>query len=248
MKISQKVAWRQRIISATTFLCLLGLAVSAMALPKEMEADRLLISAGEHLGSPEATEEFKKIRNLNIKLPTEYYYYYGKHLYETGNLKEANKNMEKYLEKAGRKGQFYQNSLQVLTAIEKDIERLSRFVDHGDGTVTDTKTGLMWAAKDNGKDIKWPNAKSYCENYRGGGHTDWRLPTADEMANLYDPKEKNRHGYHITKLIDLSYCGLWASETRGSSEAASFAFKFGRRRWNYKFLPFNRALPVRAGN
>ena len=31
-----------------------------------------------------------------------------------------------------------------------------RFVDHGDGTVTDTKTGLMWAAKDNGSPINWP--------------------------------------------------------------------------------------------
>ena len=29
-----------------------------------------------------------------------------------------------------------------------------RFENHGDGTFTDTKTGLMWAAKDNGSPIK----------------------------------------------------------------------------------------------
>ena len=48
-----------------------------------------------------------------------------------------------------------------------------RFVDNGDGTVTDTKIGLMWAVKDNGNHISWPNALSYCQNYNGGGYTDW---------------------------------------------------------------------------
>jgi hypothetical protein len=33
-----------------------------------------------------------------------------------------------------------------------------RFVDHGDGTVSDTKTDLMWTVKDNGSPINWPNA------------------------------------------------------------------------------------------
>jgi hypothetical protein len=44
----------------------------------------------------------------------------------------------------------------------------------------------MWAAKDNGSDINWENAKSHCENYRGGGYKDWRMPTQDELAGLYD--------------------------------------------------------------
>jgi len=30
-----------------------------------------------------------------------------------------------------------------------------RFIAKGNGTVLDTKTGLMWAAKDNGSDINW---------------------------------------------------------------------------------------------
>jgi hypothetical protein len=44
----------------------------------------------------------------------------------------------------------------------------------------------MWAAKDNGSPISWPEAKKYCENYRGGGYMDWRMPTQDELAGLYD--------------------------------------------------------------
>ena len=50
-------------------------------------------------------------------------------------------------------------------------------VHHVNGTVLDTKTTLMWAAKDNGTDISWQAAKSYCENYDAGGHRDWRMPT-----------------------------------------------------------------------
>jgi hypothetical protein len=41
-----------------------------------------------------------------------------------------------------------------------------RFLDHGDGTITDTKTGLMWAAKDNGNLINWPNVNETARRYR----------------------------------------------------------------------------------
>lgn len=61
-----------------------------------------------------------------------------------------------------------------------------RFISYDDGTVRDTQTNLMWAAKDNGRDINWANAKSYCEKYRGGGYMDWRMPTQYELAGLYD--------------------------------------------------------------
>jgi hypothetical protein len=60
-----------------------------------------------------------------------------------------------------------------------EIGRDGRFIAYDNGTVLDTKTNLMWAAKDNGSDINWSNAKSYCENYRGGGYKDWRMPTQD---------------------------------------------------------------------
>jgi len=49
----------------------------------------------------------------------------------------------------------------------KEIESDGRFVAYDNGTVKDTKTGLMWASKDNGEDITWKGAKRYCENYRG---------------------------------------------------------------------------------
>ena len=138
----------------------------------------------------------------------------------------------------------------------RKIERDGRFVAYDNGTVKDTKTGLMWASKDNRGDINWQDAERYCENYRGGGYTDWRLPTQDELAGIYD---KNMSGYNqecvsqwdkvkLTKLIHITCCCPWASETSGS-KAAYFSFYSGYRYWgNQSHSNPRRALPVRDGN
>lgn len=99
------------------------------------------------------------------------------------------------------------------------------------------------------------DAKSYCENYRGGGYTDWRMPTQDELAGLYDSTVTNRNvpsgrcsgDYHLTNLIHLT-CGVpWASEIQ-SSGAASFNFSNGKRLLDLQSSSgFRRALPVHSG-
>jgi len=129
--------------------------------------------------------------------------------------------------------------------------RDGHFIAYNNGTVLDTRTNLMWAAKDNGSDIYWQGAKSYCENYRGGGYSDWRMPTQDELAGFYDAGKtyKSDCGYdvHLTELVHLTGSWIWASETRGS-EAASFNFFSGSRYWSYQsYDTFGRALPVRSG-
>lgn len=56
----------------------------------------------------------------------------------------------------------------------------ARFVDNGDGTVTDTKRKIMWQKGDNGKEVTFEEAEKYCKTLRLGGYTDWRLPNPDE--------------------------------------------------------------------
>jgi hypothetical protein len=134
----------------------------------------------------------------------------------------------------------------------KQVKKDGRFIAYDDGTVLDTQTNLMWAAKDNGRDINWANAKSYCENYRGGGCTDWRLPTQHELIGLLDANKSQKAEcgiptIHIaTDLIYLTCWWVWGSETRGS-DAAGFHFGKGPR----SLMPqshdsFSRALPVRS--
>jgi hypothetical protein len=50
----------------------------------------------------------------------------------------------------------------------------------------DPSTGLMWARKDNGKDVSWRRAMKYCRGLRLDGHSDWRLANMAELQGIYD--------------------------------------------------------------
>jgi len=138
-------------------------------------------------------------------------------------------------------------------AAPKEKANDGRFIAYNNQTVLDTKTNLMWAAKDNGSNISWDDAKSYCENYRGGGYTDWRMPTSDELADLYNSGKSRpaacKTGYSIhaaTELIDITCFALWTSETHGS-DAAVFGFGRGYKMWMRQSLAIlSRAMPVRS--
>jgi hypothetical protein len=108
-------------------------------------------------------------------------------------------------------------SITVKSVAAGEKARDGRFVANDNGTVLDTKTKLMWADKDNGKTVKWVDANSYCESYRGGGYTDWRMPTVDELVSLYDETKSytadNGKTVHLTKLIHLTSFVVWTSET-----------------------------------
>jgi len=124
-----------------------------------------------------------------------------------------------------------------------------RFIAYNDGTILDTQTNLLWASRDNGKDINWTDAKFYCENYNGGGYKDWRMPTKDELQSLYDRMIFGNNHYHITKLITLTGAFLWASDVK-NSRAAYVSFINNRATWFWdplKQKTRSRTLPVRYG-
>ena len=58
-------------------------------------------------------------------------------------------------------------------------------VDNEDGTVTDKNTGLMWQKAPAGPRI-WKDAMNYASGLSLGDHSDWRLPTRDELMGLYN--------------------------------------------------------------
>ena len=145
--------------------------------------------------------------------------------------------------------------IMVNHSIAGEKARDDRFIAYDNGTVLDTWTNLMWAAHDNGSNINWANAKSYCENYRGGGYTDWRMPTQNELAGLYDARKSQKMGCpsdppalnHIaTDLIYLTCCCPWTSETHDNG-AIYFWFDEGKGVLYPQFFDGSkRALPVRS--
>jgi hypothetical protein len=62
----------------------------------------------------------------------------------------------------------------------------NRFIDNGDGTVTDEATGLTWQKSDGGQGMNWKDALAYAESLQLGGRNDWRLPNAKELQSIVD--------------------------------------------------------------
>ena len=60
------------------------------------------------------------------------------------------------------------------------------YQDHGDGTVTDLNTGLMWQKKPADTRSPWNAAQTVPKSLRLGGHDDWRLPSLKELYSLMD--------------------------------------------------------------
>jgi Protein of unknown function (DUF1566) len=58
------------------------------------------------------------------------------------------------------------------------------------GFWVDPSSGLMWAAKDNGRDVSWKNAEKYCRDLRVAGYTDWRLASLRDLEGIYDKSAK----------------------------------------------------------
>jgi hypothetical protein len=132
-----------------------------------------------------------------------------------------------------------------------------RFMDNGDGTVTDTKTGLMWAQTDNMGHITWHDAKLYCDNIILSVHNNWRMPTAEELKTLFDGSRDSYeticgHNIKSAPQIELSCGFVWSSEildVPGGYSIQAKAFNYSKGYWySTRMSQYRgyRALPVRS--
>jgi hypothetical protein len=60
------------------------------------------------------------------------------------------------------------------------------FTANGNGTVTDSNTGLVWQQGEVTPTVTWVAALTYCKNLSLGNHTDWRLPNIKELRSISD--------------------------------------------------------------
>ncbi len=102
----------------------------------------------------------------------------------------------------------------------------ARYIDHGNGTVTDTQTGLMWQQATAPNRMAWNDAIAWCNNLSLAGYSDWRLPDIDELRSLINTNY--RPTIHPDFFPDTQSSGYWSSGTvtnytnssRGSSISA----------------------------
>lgn len=132
-----------------------------------------------------------------------------------------------------------------------------RFTDHGDGTVTDNLTGLIWSKNANPFGTRtWDQALEDCRNLASGSYGlsdgsksgDWRLPNINELRSLEDYGEHTpalQKGHPFTN-VRQSLC--WSSTTVASApNLARFLFVgIGSCVWDHKSVLMG-VWPVKGG-
>ena len=103
----------------------------------------------------------------------------------------------------------------------------SRFLKNTDETIYDSQTSLTWMASDSRihlkKDVSWDETETYTEDMNGklfGGHSDWRIPSAQEALSLFDKNKLNKDfkggDIHLDSIFPPGAGNTtWTSETRG---------------------------------
>lgn len=117
-----------------------------------------------------------------------------------------------------------------------------RFVDNGNGTVTDTVTGLMWTKNVNPiGERNWNDAMAACSAFSISGIGGWRLPSKDELVAIYHAMQG---GHPFIGVIRSS--NFWSSTTWGTDGAFFMSMNGGYVLTNDKIY-LNDVWPVRAG-
>lgn len=135
-----------------------------------------------------------------------------------------------------------------------------RFVDNGNGSISDLETGLMWKKNDSyielDKWISWEEAKTYCQNLNReefAGFTDWRMPTRKEAMTIYDPSHPTKDAYGDIVYLASAFppgAGIttWTKTLSKTDRALAMRFHYynGDYKWHGRGLRSHGVRPVRV--
>jgi hypothetical protein len=134
----------------------------------------------------------------------------------------------------------------------------NQFVDHGDGTVTDRATELIWMKSDSGKTMDWQQALRFAEELEHAGYDDWRLPNVKELQGIVDyrrapdardPSLRTAAIDPVFQLTDQE-SWFWTSTTHLEHRFGAYYVCFGQAtstlRWNGKPINAHGAGAVRS--
>ncbi len=139
-------------------------------------------------------------------------------------------------------------SIALQKKLENQLRDSSRYHSNGNGTVTDGDTGLTWCLLDSYQELggcmTYEETLKYVRGLRHGGHSDWRLPTASELASIYKKSpyfpgsgtqwywtsEAYNKGFHsVVNIVTAKQESVYRSENRSQNECGTVrAVRSGR--------------------
>jgi hypothetical protein len=196
--------------------------------------------------------ELKEISEINAaELSYKHYEYDVKKLIQDIRLKTNEKR------KAGLRTFKVLASIPIicicifgLVSITKRLNTIEVGKKFGGGIVfvvdSSKRHGLIAATVDVGTSMSWRNSLDACQAYRGGGFSDWYLPTKDEMSEMYSSKEVIGNFSSNCNPSNFANCSYWTStEMADTSIAWNFYFTRGIFWDNFVKKGLARARPVR---
>lgn len=108
---------------------LIILPIMLHALPKEILADKYLVGAKTSIDKQNyqvANDYFQKIVDLDIVVPDDFYFQYGKNSLTLKDYSKALKYINLYLEKAGSAGKYYRDALLMSNQSEEGLIQKKR--------------------------------------------------------------------------------------------------------------------------
>ena len=127
-----------------------------------------------------------------------------------------------------------------------------RFIDNGDGTVTDNQMKVMWKKTDSFQDtqkwLNWFKGQDYVEitnMERFAGFEDWRYPTEEEAWSLFDLNFKNTDKYgdeiYLSSIFEAGSAGTTWTLVERDSSALVVQYEDGMKVWPSKYAHLNMA-------
>ena len=123
---------------------------------------------------------------------------------------------------------------------------MSRFIDNGNDTITDSKTSLTWLKKDSRQIMgKWIHlekaikfaAEKNTENF--GGFNDWRVQKLEDIKTIFDKSFGQRDfgntEIHIPAEFEPKCADCTWTDTVNGDRAMMFSLVKGRSSWINKF-------------
>lgn len=117
-------------------------------------------------------------------------------------------------------------SRAFIEAIVEDLAQLQIEEERVDGVYLDPSTGFLWATQDNGRDIDWRRAATYCDGLLLAGYDDWALPSLEALESLLRPMAKG--AYNLPVKFQLTACCPWSSTSKDEKSAWNFNFQFSK--------------------
>ncbi len=102
------------------------------------------------------------------------------------------------------------------------------FTDNGNGTVTDSNTGLVWqqntadtdynGSVNSSDQLPWQDALDYCANLFFAGHNNWHLPEIFELRSLV---ESDRYNPAIDRVFSCNSSIYWSATSLAAANTAN---------------------------